>query len=403
VYVRTYDSITKSTISVRMHSVCVCHLMNGTEVEYVYVCEGAWFGVAPHVLCFTQGMETKSDDTIPCKGRLRGDSDPMMRICAKDDAGFATVVKTTQECEREAAAYKKLATLDEYADATVLQDRVTTYTTEKFKLEADEDVLVTFDAIRELHGRLLIHGDLKPAHIRKRGQKVVFIDFGCSVDTPLASIHGLTARYSSLDALIRRNAHPLDDYEAVLLVAMESTRLPRPSNSTASRKEWLLWKVQLMDEVFSSRRGFMLPFEAFLADKLLLVWAMPRTKEWISPENTAKLFSDQLHADDFIAKLKVDLLEEYTAALGRAKPRKGGPVSFLCCLPSVFICFVLVCRRFVTLPWSSTLNASRATTRTTGSWLSNASWRTGSTQPRCTRTCISGTTAIARRKWTLCW
>jgi serine/threonine protein kinase len=105
----------------------------------------------------------------------------------------------------------------------------------------------------------VIHGDLKPAHIRVNAQnKIVFIDFGCSVFNQLGSIKGFTVKYTSLDALIRRTAHPLDDLEAVLMAAAESwALLPTQPEQPAppaypNRKKWLRWKVEWMDNVFNN-------------------------------------------------------------------------------------------------------------------------------------------------------
>ncbi len=76
--------------------------------------------------------------------------------------------------------------------------------------------------------------------------------------------------------------------------------------------------MELMDEAYKLHID---PFLAFLLDKLLLVWAMPRSDVWISTDNVVKLLSDQNHATDYLESMKKELVLDFTAALGRAKPR----------------------------------------------------------------------------------
>jgi hypothetical protein len=193
-----------------------------------------------------------------------------------------------------------------------------------------DNVHKAFDAIKKIHEKGVIHGDLKPAHLRQysESKKVFFIDFGCSVDYPLAHNSGFTALYASIDSLVMRTVHPLDDYEAVLVAALESIScLPTLPHQIAppaeeSLKKWLRWKMELMDTVYATHAQRNNPFLAFLLDKLLLVWAMPRSCGWISDDNVVKLMSDQDHASAYLKSLQVELVRDFTAALGRAQPRE---------------------------------------------------------------------------------
>jgi hypothetical protein len=274
------------------------------------------------------------------KERLRATSNTDDKTYTRSGS-FATVRKSQKECSSERTAYDKLKDLPEYGAANVDEKArtVTTRFAAKFKMMKEEDLFAVFSALRELHRRKVIHGDLKESHIRwdNVAGKVFFIDLGCSVSAPLEGLKGFTAMFTSFDALVRRNVHPLDDYEAVLITALDMLKRLHPKDSilswmlphdpqpappaVASRKRWLRWKLELMNNVYTARTTMphvMPPFLRVLVDKLLLVWAMPRTGALISDEHLTMLCDAQDHAIDFIVALRAQLLLDYTASLCRA-------------------------------------------------------------------------------------
>lgn len=71
-------------------------------------------------------------------------------------------------------------------------------------------------------------------------------------DAVLAEVDEFTAKYASVDRMIRSTIHPLDDYEAVLIAALgDCQSLPLEPPDSSSIKSWLQWKIKVMDFVYA--------------------------------------------------------------------------------------------------------------------------------------------------------
>ena len=213
------------------------------------------------------------------------------------------IQKDALQYSREVIAYKKLACLPNYAGVICNEEKsqISTPVMDTFYLISIDRIIHTFNAIRQLHQNTVIHGDIKPDHIRAHDKNVVFIDFGHSVDHPLQAATGYSYLYASFDSIVLQNVHPLDDYEAVLISCI-LTLNPALSKNTYSFdhdsiKSWLQWKLSMMDWVYLQQTSCREDIFRFAYQKLCCVWSLPRNVAWLDNDIHNKLCNPSLFSD----------------------------------------------------------------------------------------------------------
>jgi hypothetical protein len=203
--------------------------------------------------------------------------------------GFAIVDKEAEEIAAEGKAYQKLKHLPEYSTVQVTATSVATPHGNMLDLTCVENVRKALVALRKLHCSHVIHGDVKKEHLRAKDNAVFFIDFEHHIDMPLQRSTGYTRKYASLDLLVCKNVHPLDDYEALFMTVLDKMGQFPPDPSACARvdslKAWLQWKVAVMETVFKvSQQPNLSTVQSFALFGLLRVWTTPRNESWLSDE-----------------------------------------------------------------------------------------------------------------------
>lgn len=190
---------------------------------------------------------------------------------------YSTEKKPSEERAREVAAFSKIKTLDAYSFVSLSNDGqdVVSQSLQRHEFKDSFAVAAALRSVQEMHQVGLIHGDLKPPHIRVNQGKVVFIDFGDSVEQPLAKTSAHTPPYASFESLVEGTVHPADDYGAVLLSALFEIFIDLRPEVSESRKEVLAGKLKLMTQVAVQCKARD-PFLRWICQKLMVVWSWPR-------------------------------------------------------------------------------------------------------------------------------
>lgn len=265
------------------------------------------------------------------------------------------VTKDRHECANEKHIYEVLKEkcADVYGDVEVSENKVLTREGEPCQLTSIPKIRAVLRSMQtQLHDNGVLHGDLKPEHIleSKFLQVPFFIDFGCSLiitEGKLQEVRGFTTKWASLDLLVRSTAHELDDYEAVLTVALvhlgearKFTLPPHPNRKSV--KSWSAWKLQMMEQVFAYYLQLLETAEgttqedatqqagqtespeqalAWVVHELLFVWTLPRDCKRLSQEQRADLVDPM-----FIFQLDIhveDIRGKFSSHLGSAKGLKS--------------------------------------------------------------------------------
>lgn len=271
-------------------------------------------------------MEQKGSAERPVAwGEARGDSDDLRTRSRVTYAnGRVIVLKSAAECKNEQEIYGILLSQTEerdklYEDASVDTERNTVSTKQGACVKLTE-IKVIQEVLRclqrQLHDNDVIHADLKSSHILKDDNDLYFfIDFGYAISRQghrfnLQEAKGYTAKWTSFDAILRGTVHELDDYEAILTIALFDLQVPNlpaePAASSNSLKSWAVWKLQLIDAIYLlfEQQHTLNPVVAFVVQKLMLVWTLPRISRKLDNSEKAMLvdanntISASQHAED---------------------------------------------------------------------------------------------------------
>lgn len=186
----------------------------------------------------------------------------------------------------ERNAYSLLGFYPEYQAARVGADCMLTPSAPMFDLRDEAACIQAAEAVQKIHRAGVIHGDIKPVHIRVLNGSVFLIDFGSSQTRVLALCAGYTSIFASVDLLVLKTVHFLDDYEALFVSALLCNfpkMIPRAPTNKHSVKAWLSWKLSLMESVASYKTED--AYLAFLISTLSTIWSMPRNTSWNPDRN----------------------------------------------------------------------------------------------------------------------
>lgn len=162
----------------------------------------------------------------------------------------------------------------------------------RHELNTVENIQSALTALNKLHGHGVVHGDLKPEHIRSYQDRetgkvqACFVDFGLSGEQGAKS-KGCTWEFASFERLLSDKMSTLsmiDDYEALFLCALiqiDPAWLPRPPQAeTESRKNHLRAKLEFMGRISScANQQQENSILRWVCQKLMLVWQHPRGQE----------------------------------------------------------------------------------------------------------------------------
>lgn len=289
--------------------------------------------------------------TVAVADRARGDIDAKQPRRGEQKGATYEIAKTPEELEREKKAYAALG--PEYG-GLVRDDKVVTTFGHEYKFKTREDVHKVLDEVASMHSKKVVHGDLKGSHIlTAQGRDVFFIDFGFArvgEDAVLQQTLEVTPKFTSMDRIIGGEIHPLDDYEAVLLVAfgqfahsLSAKTLPEEPKKyllnprgnpqelklNFSAKDWLRYKIKLMQAVYVlAQKADTEAQLKHVCKMLVVVWVLPRTKRWLRADEHQLI----LGASTFnVMQHRSRIWDEFRARLTRAdgKKRPDGSTTFI--------------------------------------------------------------------------
>ena len=152
-------------------------------------------------------------------------------------------------------------------------------------VEPLQSYFLLISLLQQIHGAGIVHCDVKPQHVRnalKSPNNILLIDF----DQAMLSISteknmGYTCAFVSVDRLVNRGSHPLDDLEAACWVALawHGEKYVDLTVSSNSQSQVLIQSLHRMGRVvsfLSTKIKMEQNNITHLYQRLLYLWTVPR-------------------------------------------------------------------------------------------------------------------------------